>query len=238
MPLTPAKRTRLPGWAVAVASAVAVLVIAIPLWMMTNTQRVQVAGTIPAPSAVQPPVPTAAGTIPVPSTVLSPQPPQPPLPTGSNPHIGIDQPFGNLSGHEQAPSWDVMLRVNGGESRLIARTDLTGSYGVNGVVDVGPGDTIEVTIGLITKTIRVPLLTIDIFDIETGFAAGRTDLPDGTVLSLAVFPDADPEWTPFDVVVNDGQWSFDIPLPLTPEGGADIIHFDDDGDVITTTLIR
>ncbi len=226
-PLRPAPGRRFPGWIMALAGAAAALLLALPFWLLSSDEPQPVIAT--SPSTVENTQPALPTTTAPPSTTL-------PEPTGDNPHIGLDEPFGNVSGHEFASSTSVMLRVNEGPWRKIGITDAQGSFGYSGVVDVGPGDTIDVEVGGVFRKLEVPAMTFDVYDSFTRIASGSTDLEDGTRLSLHVFPQSGPPWVTYEVVVSGGKWSFEVPIDFSegwpnaditwfPEGAVYSVHF-------------
>lgn len=209
VPLGPLRRRRrTPAWVYGLAAAVAVLLLSIPVWLLVSNTDQDVVDTTPTPTTVPASTPTTDAET-APSTTVV------PVPTGDNPHLGLDEPAGNVSGHEFAPGVVVMMRVNGTTWSEIGITDESGSFEVHRAASVEPGDLLEIEAGGIVRTLTLPELSFDTYDPETGIASGTTSLPNGTVLSLHVFPTTDPVWETYLVEVVDGEWAFQIPVDFT-----------------------
>ena len=206
IPLGPSRLRRgTPGWVYGLAAAVVVFLASIPVWVLVSNPDQSVVDTTPTPTTMSVSTPTTTAKAP-PTTVVA------PVPTGDNPHLGLDNPEGNVSGHELAPGVVVMMRVNGNAWSEIGITDESGSFDVHQVANLEPGNLLEIEAGGIVRTLTLPDLTFDIYDPETGIASGTTSLSDGTILSLHVSPTTDPSWETYFVEVVDGEWTYDIPV--------------------------
>ena len=152
--------------------------------------------------------------------IEAPQPPQIRASSANNPD--------RIEGYNFAPGTEVTLTVDTGTGPVPVSdpptTDAFGNFNYDSDLDLDSGDVVEVSDGIVTRSLTMVGLTFNVLDRDSDTASGTSDQPDGTPVRVNVGNEN------VTTTVTGGTWTAEFTIDITPDMGGQAAIAEPDGD--------